>query len=104
MSGYNQRFNFSISIATNADKGLNCSDDYRRMFPIDVESPMYAESFYNDGVCRVYDAAIQALSPSPVPRLPCGVAALARLRKSRLEQLHYRHHEYTSNYTCEWDF
>jgi D-alanyl-D-alanine carboxypeptidase len=47
MSGFNPKFNMSISVATTAVKGLNCSADYRTLYPTNLGS-MYGDDLFPD--------------------------------------------------------
>eukprot|EP00040_Diaphanoeca_grandis_P044761 m.13476 g.13476 ORF g.13476 m.13476 type:complete len:492 (-) comp9745_c0_seq1:116-1591(-) len=87
-AGYNLKFNFTVCIATSSVSGLNCSKEYRDKYPIPPGS-VYAETFYDDVVCEVFDSVFQAMTNGSIEHLECNKPP--------------KHHDnYT--YTCVWDF
>eukprot|EP00040_Diaphanoeca_grandis_P021185 m.112851 g.112851 ORF g.112851 m.112851 type:complete len:518 (-) comp28222_c1_seq2:50-1603(-) len=69
ISGYNPKFNVSISFASNSVAPMNCSDEYRETYKIYPEE-MYLDAFYIDAGCFVYDAVLQTID-NTTPHLNC---------------------------------
>merc|ERR1712056_177234 len=98
MAGYNERFNFSMTIATNTVSGMNCTAAYRDAYEM-RPGAMYNDRYYDDAVCTIYDEIIQILTDGGEPRLNCSHPAHTSV--SRIEK--FAKTASTSNYSCSWD-
>merc|ERR1719272_1929845 len=72
VNGFNPTYNFSLALGTNSVSGMNCSDEYRQLFPQRVGG-QYSDTFFDETSCIVYDAIIQVVSNGTAPHLNCSV-------------------------------
>lgn len=98
MAGYNQRFNVSLTIATNSVSGMNCSAAYRDVYRI-RPGAMYSDSFYDDATCAIYDEIIQTLTNGTESRLNCSHERHGFRLKPRQAPAGILP---TSDYKCSW--
>ena len=72
VNGFNPIYNFSLALASNSVSGMNCSEEYRELFPQRVGS-QYSDNFFETTSCIVYDTIIQTLTNGTAPQLNCSV-------------------------------